>query len=281
MARRPGRRPMVPAMAMRGTETLSTCDRDKRICYDRYGIDYYATHRYLGGKAAKYSANRYGDQIYLFAPKQGVICDRRSQSCSDGNGLNAAITRDYFSKTDTRRAAGWMNADMFAPQDGVACSRTTQICSDASGPSVYFTQFYLGRQAAVDLANQQNQPLAVSPQPQPVTVQPDQPLAVVTPEPVAVDPTMPEPASLDPVMPEEPVAVMPEPEVPSFEPVPEAAAEPVAIAEPDPQPVPSYEPAPSFDPAPMPEPEPAPAPDMQPAPEPAPAAAACESDPCP
>ena len=45
-----------------------TCDRDRRICYDRYGIDYYATHRYLGAKAAKYSANKYGDQIYLFAP---------------------------------------------------------------------------------------------------------------------------------------------------------------------------------------------------------------------
>ena len=59
-----------------------TCERDRRLCYDRYGIDYYATHRYLGSKAAKHVVNKYGDQIYLFTPKQGVICDRRSQSCS-------------------------------------------------------------------------------------------------------------------------------------------------------------------------------------------------------
>ena len=139
-----------------------TCERDRHICYDRYGVDYFETQKYLGNKSAKRGIKRYGEQVYIFTPQQGVVCDRRSQSCSDGNGLNASLTRKYFSKNDTRRVASWAGAELFAPQAGVACSRATQICSDGSGPSVNLTELYLGRAAALDLANQQNQPATLT-----------------------------------------------------------------------------------------------------------------------
>jgi hypothetical protein len=92
-----------------------TCDRSRRICYDRYGVDYFETQKYLGSKSAKYGAKRYGEQVFIFAPQQGVVCDRRSQSCSDSGGLNATLTRKYFSKDDTRRVGAWSSANLFSP----------------------------------------------------------------------------------------------------------------------------------------------------------------------
>ena len=62
-----------------------TCDRVRDICYDRYGLSYHATARYLGEREANKAYKHYGNQVFLFSPKRGVVCDRRTQICSGAN----------------------------------------------------------------------------------------------------------------------------------------------------------------------------------------------------
>ena len=59
-----------------------TCDKKRDICYDRYGISYHATKRYFGEKDANRAYKKYVKQVFLFSPKRGIICDRRSDSCT-------------------------------------------------------------------------------------------------------------------------------------------------------------------------------------------------------
>jgi hypothetical protein len=61
-----------------------SCDRARDICYDRYGPSYHATARYLGEREANRAYKKYGDSVFLFSPRPGVSCDRRSKECSDG-----------------------------------------------------------------------------------------------------------------------------------------------------------------------------------------------------
>jgi hypothetical protein len=61
-----------------------SCDRVRDICYDRYGPSYHATARYLGESEANRAYKKYGDSVFLFSPRPGVSCDRRSKECSDG-----------------------------------------------------------------------------------------------------------------------------------------------------------------------------------------------------
>ena len=65
-----------------------TCDRVRDICYDRFGISYLATKKYLGKKEANRAYKKYGNQVFLFSPKPGVICDRRTESCSSKQWTN-------------------------------------------------------------------------------------------------------------------------------------------------------------------------------------------------
>ena len=60
-----------------------TCDGARDVCYDRYGISYYATARYLGEREANRAYKKYGKQVFLFSPKRGVICDRRTDRCAN------------------------------------------------------------------------------------------------------------------------------------------------------------------------------------------------------
>ena len=59
-----------------------TCDRVRDVCYDRFGLSYHATARYLGEKEANRAAKKYGNQVFLFSPRSGVVCDRRTESCT-------------------------------------------------------------------------------------------------------------------------------------------------------------------------------------------------------
>lgn len=61
-----------------------SCDRVRDICYDRYGPSYQATARYLGESEANRAYKKYGDSVFLFSPRPGVSCDRRTKACSDG-----------------------------------------------------------------------------------------------------------------------------------------------------------------------------------------------------
>jgi hypothetical protein len=61
-----------------------SCDRVRDICYDRYGPSYHATKRYLGEREANRAYKKYGDSVFLFSPRPGVSCDRRTEECSDG-----------------------------------------------------------------------------------------------------------------------------------------------------------------------------------------------------
>ena len=59
------------------------CDNGRDVCYDRFGISYYATARYLGEREANRAVKKYGNQVFLFSPQRGVICDRRTDSCTN------------------------------------------------------------------------------------------------------------------------------------------------------------------------------------------------------
>jgi hypothetical protein len=83
-----------------------TCDRVRDVCYDRYGLSYHATARYLGEQEANRAYKKYGSQVFLFSPKRGVVCDRRTETCTnkhrvgnsnDGYSLNRpAHAKDGF-----------------------------------------------------------------------------------------------------------------------------------------------------------------------------------------
>lgn len=81
------------------------CDKQRDICFDRYGISYHATKRFFGEKDANRAYKRYGQQVFLFSPRRGVICDRRTDSCSNkrwaNNGYNG-----YFGNTQARDGFG-------------------------------------------------------------------------------------------------------------------------------------------------------------------------------
>jgi hypothetical protein len=62
-----------------------TCDRARDTCYDRYGVSYDDTARYLGEREANRAYHKYGDKVFLFSPQPGVTCDRRTQECSNGH----------------------------------------------------------------------------------------------------------------------------------------------------------------------------------------------------
>ena len=67
-----------------------SCDRVRDICYDRFGPSYYATARYLGESEANRAYKKYGDSVFLFSPRPGVSCDRRTEECSDGEWTDRA-----------------------------------------------------------------------------------------------------------------------------------------------------------------------------------------------
>jgi hypothetical protein len=69
------------------------CDKARDICYDRYGISYHATKRYFGEKDANRAYKKYGKQVFLFSPKNGVICDRRTDSCNSKRWASSSNNR--------------------------------------------------------------------------------------------------------------------------------------------------------------------------------------------
>jgi hypothetical protein len=76
-----------------------SCDRKRDICYDRFGPSYYATARYLGESEANQAYHKYGDSVFLFSPRPGVSCDRRTKDCSDGQWTRHA-TRDPLKRLE-------------------------------------------------------------------------------------------------------------------------------------------------------------------------------------
>ena len=69
------------------------CDKQREICYDRFGISYHATKRFFGEKDANRAYKKYGKQVFLFSPKNGVICDRRTDSCTNKRWANGNFNR--------------------------------------------------------------------------------------------------------------------------------------------------------------------------------------------
>ena len=233
-----------------------TCDRTRNICYDRFGLDYYATARYFGERDANHAVKKYGEQVFLFSPKRGVTCDRRSRSCSDAGGLDVDLTEDYFGNKAEHRVDDWLESATFKPEPHVTCVTAAKICSDKKGPSITLTQVYFGRAAAQDLAEQlgpgapgyMRMPESNAAQQAPQAPQPEQsvpPVATAEPLPSVSGDT---PTSSGAAEPQEPVQL----EAPlAAQDPPNAEPEP-AMAEPAPMP----EPAPPAEAAPA---EPAPA----------------------
>jgi len=84
-----------------------TCDREKHVCYDQYGLSYMATKAYLGERDANHSVKIYGNQVLFFSPKKGVICDRRAETCSDNHGVNRKWTNRVFSDDSYRYSSSY------------------------------------------------------------------------------------------------------------------------------------------------------------------------------
>jgi hypothetical protein len=79
-----------------------TCDRVRDVCYDRYGLSYHATARYLGEKEANRAYKKYGNQVFLFSPRQGVVCDRRTETCTQKHGAGYGGQDNYFGNSSDR-----------------------------------------------------------------------------------------------------------------------------------------------------------------------------------
>jgi hypothetical protein len=191
-----------------------TCDRAREICYDRYGISYFATQKYFSESDANQSVRKYGEQVFLFSPKRGVRCDRRTRTCSDSGGLDADWTDEVFGDKSERVVNTWLGGDSFVPERYVTCVNATQVCSDKDGPSVSLTQLYYGRAAAQALADQLGQPATVA-APAPETPAPQvSPLTEAlqrSPEPSVPTPTMEAPEPQPESSPEPQPEFQPEP----------------------------------------------------------------------
>ena len=83
-----------------------TCDRVRDVCYDRYGLSYHATARYLGEKEANQAYKKYGNKVFLFSPQRGVVCDRRTESCTGKNWSN----NNYRGNSSDRTVSGNVGA---------------------------------------------------------------------------------------------------------------------------------------------------------------------------
>jgi hypothetical protein len=82
------------------------CDRERDVCYDRYGISYHATMRYLGERDANRAYKKYGKQVFLFSPKRGVICDRRTDSCTSKRWANGNSGNSFHRPTQKGEGYG-------------------------------------------------------------------------------------------------------------------------------------------------------------------------------
>lgn len=94
-----------------------TCDRARDICYDQHGLSYGATRRYLGEREANRAYKKYGKDVFVFSPRDGVTCDRRTETCSSGRWTDriygdapsrprkAEVRRDRSKLQDDDRAA--------------------------------------------------------------------------------------------------------------------------------------------------------------------------------
>lgn len=261
-----------------------TCDRSRNICHDRFGLDYFATQRYFGERAANRTVKKYGEQVFLFSPKRGVSCDRRTRACSDAGGLDVDWTEDIFGNKAEHRVRDWQSADSFQPERYVTCVAATKVCSDQKGPSITLTQVYFGRAAAQDLADElgpgapgymrvPEQPAANA---APVIEMPENaaPAAEIPAPDNQPDQSVPPAASAEPLPEPDPVAPPPvaEPDAEANTPpqedngqaaMPTQPEEAVPLTEPqgEPMAMPESSPAPVIaEPAPQPIPEPAPAP---------------------
>jgi hypothetical protein len=83
-----------------------TCDRDRDVCYDRYGLSYHATARYLGEREANRAYKKYGNQVFLFSPKRGVVCDRRTETCTNKRLANGNYGHSFDRSTQARDGFG-------------------------------------------------------------------------------------------------------------------------------------------------------------------------------
>lgn len=88
-----------------------SCDRVRDICYDRYGPSYKATARYLGERDANRAYKKYGDSVFLFSPRPGVSCDRRTKECSDGQWADHVV-RDRKKKRHEPDNFGSVGSDV-------------------------------------------------------------------------------------------------------------------------------------------------------------------------
>jgi hypothetical protein len=82
------------------------CDQQRDICYDRYGISYHATARYFGEKDANRAYKKYGKQVFLFSPKAGVVCNRRTDSCTTKRWVNGNSGNSFNRSTQARDGFG-------------------------------------------------------------------------------------------------------------------------------------------------------------------------------
>lgn len=76
-------------------------------------------------KSIKFSKN-------VFSPESGVICDSKSQFCSDSHGISLGFTKEYLgeeaSNIWSKRLTKDFDSTIFTMSDGIFCDTNQKIC---------------------------------------------------------------------------------------------------------------------------------------------------------
>lgn len=93
-----------------------------------------------------------GESDRFFYPTRNVTCDRRTRICYRGDELDASETRDWFGRSDARRAdrirdqAG--TNEIFVPRGNIVCDQDDKVCYKNGHPDRSETRDYFGKKAA-------------------------------------------------------------------------------------------------------------------------------------
>jgi len=68
----------------------------------------------------------------VFSPEEEVLCDKKSQFCSDSHGISLAFTKEFISEEAQniwlKRMTKDFDATIFTMSDGIHCDTNQKIC---------------------------------------------------------------------------------------------------------------------------------------------------------
>lgn len=175
-------RPLLAALA--GALLLGGCayDNDTYRGGGRYGVydgggyggpyygrgssygrgPYYGRNTYYGRDPRYWYGGRRNDddddrrqarrEPRLDRPENGVVCDRRTETCYKGREIDASETREKFGRDAARKVERvrdrYDNNDIFRPRRNAVCDRDDRRCYQNNDPNRRLTREYFGNRAA-------------------------------------------------------------------------------------------------------------------------------------